>query len=533
MTTTYIPKKTLKIALAAASTASAVYLQPALLHAQTSDLVVTSIASNGELTFADDVVNPDGFEVQWASTLEGPWLTNWDTLSLIKRDGESTTVKVPMFYRVARVREAESFPSAASTGDFVNGGIPDAAKFQLGRLLFFDKILSGNRNISCATCHHSHLALGDGLSLSLGEGATGLGLTRTPGEVSAGVQERVPRNAPHLFNLGATEFTTLFHDGRVSVDASEPSGFAAPESLPDGLDNVLAAQAMFPVTSATEMAGSPGSNPVADLVAAGDVRGVWDRLARRVRSVTGYVPLFINVFPDVATPSDITFVHIANAIAEFEAQAWKTTATPFDRYLDGEPDAMSGAAQRGMRLFYGRARCAQCHSGTFQTDHDFHAIAMPQIGPGKGDGAGAEDFGRERVTGLSEDRYKFRTPSLRNVAITGPWGHDGAFDTLRAVVLHHLDPNASFLTYDPSQAVLPPRPDLDALDLSVFNTRTAPGPLNRWRPILAASELTPVSLTNEELEDLMDFLRALTDPASLDMRRDIPFSVPSGLPVAD
>ena len=77
---------------------------------------------------------------------------------------------------------------------------------------------------------------------------------------------------------------------------------------------------------------------------------------------------------------------------------------------------MSGAARRGMELFYGKAKCATCHSGVLQTDQEFHAIAMPQVGPGKGHGdSGHEDFGRGAVTGDVADRYRFRTPSLRNV----------------------------------------------------------------------------------------------------------------------
>ena len=98
---------------------------------------------------------------------------------------------------------------------------------------------------------------GDGLSLPVGEGALGLGVTRDTGSGDDAVPERVPRNAPPLFNLGAREFTTLFHDGRVEVDPDHGTGFNTPagDDLPTGLDNVLATQAMFPVTSGTEMAG--------------------------------------------------------------------------------------------------------------------------------------------------------------------------------------------------------------------------------------------------------------------------------------
>jgi len=226
----------------------------------------------------------------------------------------------------------------------------------------------------------------------------------------------VPRNSPALFNLGATRLTRLFHDGRV---AGVPGGFLFPagSELPDGLDSALAGQAMFPVTSPTEMAGQPPENEVAEAAAAGDLTEAWALLADRLRVLPDYVSLFGEAYG--IGPDEITFVHAANAIAAHEAAAFRSDDSPFDRYLSGDAAAMSTAAMRGMRLFYGGAGCAVCHAGPFQTDHDFHAIAMPQIGPGKGDGpSGRDDFGRERVTGLAEDRFKFRTPSLRNVALT-------------------------------------------------------------------------------------------------------------------
>ena len=138
-----------------------------------------------------------------------------------------------------------------------------------------------------------------------------------------------------------------------------------------------------------------------------------------------------------------------------------------------------------------------------------------------------EDYGRERVTGYAADRYRFRTPSLRNVVLTGPWGHAGAYNSLRDVVLHHLDPVASLEGYDPAQAVLPPRVDLDAIDFIVHEDAS------RHADIGAANELEPVDLSEQQVEDLLAFLHTLTDPASIDLRVDVPFEVPSGLPVYD
>jgi cytochrome c peroxidase len=434
----------------------------------------------------------------------------------------------------AKEQKTNSFqkllPGPVGNSDYYDGGHPSPAKVELGRLLFFDKILSGNRNISCATCHHSLTDTGDGLSLGVGEGGAGLGMARDTGSGSHSIHERVPRNAPPVFNLGARQFRRMFHDGRVEVHGTEPSGFRSPADtdLPMGLDNVLAAQAMFPVTSPTEMAGQDGENNIATAAVAGNLPGVWELLAARLRANQTYVDLFKMAFEEVESANDITYVHAANAIAAFENKAWRSDNSPFDRYLRKERKAMSPAAKKGMRLFYGRARCNDCHSGKFQTDHRFHAVAMPQIGPGKGDGQdGHEDFGREQVTGNSRDRYTFRTPTLRNVAVTGPWGHDGAYNTLRQMVRHMLKPVPSMHSYDPDQAVLPYRSDLDQIDFLVLEDPAA------MAAIADSCELEPVSLSEGEVDRIMDFLWALTDPASVDLRDDVPGGVPSGLPLAD
>lgn len=425
-------------------------------------------------------------------------------------------------------------PDAPVDEDFYDRGSPDQSKVELGRLLFFDKILSGNMNISCASCHHSLTGTGDGLSLPVGEGGRGLGVTRDLGVGADAVHERVPRNAPPIFNLGAREFTVMFHDGRLEVDPSQPSGFRNPagENLPSGLDNVLAVQAMFPVTSGAEMAGQPGENPIADAAASSNLAGpggVWEQLAERLKGIDGYVRRFMDVY-DLRSPDEITYVHAANAIAAFEASAWRADQSAFDQYLRGDRGALSASQRRGMRVFYRRKKgnCASCHSGPFQTDHSFRAIAMPQIGPGKGDGpSGLEDFGRERVTAEGADRFKFRVPSLRNVALTAPYGHTGSFDTLEAVVLHHFDAVQSLEQYDPGQARMLWRDDLAQKDFVVMGD-----PILRGE-IAAANELAPRVLSEKDLADLLAFLHSLTDPRSMDMRSDVPYEVPSGIPLRE
>jgi len=426
----------------------------------------------------------------------------------------------------------DPLPPPSVDSNFYDNGSPAETKVALGKFLFFDKILSGNQNIACATCHHGLTDTGDGLSLPIGEGARGIGVVRDTGSGSEAVHERVPRNAPPLFTLGAVEIDKLFHDGRVQIDVTQPSGFNTPagNDLPLTLENVLAAQAMFPVTSATEMAGQVGENPIADAAAVGNlagVGGVWPQLADRLRNIPEYVSMFNEVFG--ITAEQITYAHAANAISAFERVVWRADNSPFDRFLRGNKKAMSKSAKKGMRLFYGQAGCSGCHSGTYLTDMEFHAIGMPQIGQGKGHGEyGYEDMGRASVTGDETQRYQFRTPPLRNVALTGPWGHSGAFDTLEGIVRHHFDPEASLDRYDCStEPRLPSRADLDVLDCLVMNDPAL------VMNIKDANELGKINLSEKKIAYLMDFLHALTDLNSVDLRNNVPRRVPSGLSLAD
>ncbi len=413
------------------------------------------------------------------------------------------------------------------------------AKEELGKLLFFDKILSGNKNISCATCHHPLAATSDGLSLPVGEGARGLGVTRDTGSGGDAIHERVPRNSPHIFNLGAMEFTRMFHDGRVEVDDTQPSGFLTPagDDFPLGLDNVLAAQAMFPVTSGTEMAGQAGENKIGKVAAKGKLVRVWKKLAKRLRKIPKYVKLFKKAFPaDIRRKRDITYVHAANAIAAFEASAWRCTNSKFDQFVNSKFyykfKVFSKQELHGAKLFYDKAGCGNCHSGKFQTDHQFHAIGVPQIGAGKGDNLpgytdGHDDFGRERVTNNEGDRFKFRTPTLRQVALTGPWGHDGAYNSLESMVRHHLNPVYALHNYDTNQAILPSIEYLDRYDFIAHSYE------DRRQAIADAIEIEPVELNDKEISALMAFLYTLTDFECIDLRKDVPVSVPSGLPMWD
>jgi cytochrome c peroxidase len=408
---------------------------------------------------------------------------------------------------------------------FANQADVDMRRVMLGQLLFYDPILSGSQEVSCATCHHPRFGTGDGVSLSLGDGATGLGPDRVVDPHNP-PEQRIPRNAPGLFNLGEPEFTVMFHDGRLEADPSLPGGIRTPlgESMAEGFDSVLAAQAMFPVLSADEMAGHYSENAIAQAVRMGHLSlpgGAWDQIAERVANIPAYKSQFDAILGE---GNAITFADIGNVVADFIAFEWRATDSPYDRHLAGE-DALSDAQRRGMELFYGQAGCGTCHVGPFQTDHAFHAIAMPQIGPGKAARfeTHARDEGRMRVTGAAEDAYAFRTPSLRNVAHTAPYGHAGAYRTLEAVVRHHLDPVAALHAYDRSQAILP---TLEGAD----DWRVMDDP-DELAAIAEANRLEPLALTDAEVSDILAFLDALTDPTSLEGRLGIPESVPSGLPI--
>lgn len=287
-----------------------------------------------------------------------------------------------------------------------------------------------------------------------------------------------------------------------------------------GFQSALAAQAMFPVLSPDEMAGHYSENEVSKAVRISRLTqkgGAWDLIARRVADIPEYRERFGKIHPN----EDITFVAIANVIVDFVAYEWRADNSLFDRAMSGDED-LSNEAVQGMKLFYGKARCGTCHSGWFQTDHKFHSIAIPQIGPGKSARFEdhARDDGRLRVTGKVDDAFAFRTPSLRNVTLTGPYGHNGAFASLEQVVRHHLDPLMSLRSYSIEMAVLPEFP-------GVYDDQ----PLDDQEHVqrIAQSNVLPaVHLTDEEVAALLSFLGSLEDQA---IRLGILDDVPSGLAV--
>ncbi|MBD3672541.1 MAG: cytochrome-c peroxidase [Planctomycetaceae bacterium] len=389
---------------------------------------------------------------------------------------------------------------------------------QLGQALFFDRILSGNRDIACATCHHPLLATGDGLAFPVGTGTPTIGALGFFREKGDG-REFVPRNAPEVFNRGSVHWTSQFWDSRIEVSNGvllTPAG----ADLPSGLSTVLAAQAMFPVTSRDEMRGS-----LTDVLSGNELAAIpdqnlpamWEALMIRLLSTDGYPQLFSEAYPNIPE-KDLGFEHAATAIAAFEAEAFGYDDSPFDNYLRGDNEALDDTQKRGAILFYGKANCASCHAGTLLTDQKHYNLGIPQLGPGK-DPATGLDFGRFGITGDPNDLFRFRTPPLRNVTATGPWMHNGAYSDLRDAVKHHLDAVKYLHIYQPQKQLDQPELWETVVDDEETNDL-----------LTEDLDLSPSRLNGRELKDLMAFLESLTAPHLHNrLFLTIPSSVPSGL----
>ena len=386
----------------------------------------------------------------------------------------------------------------------------------LGQALAFDKILSGNRDIACMTCHLPGLATGDGRALPVGQGGKGLGPARTHAEGTF-----IPRNSPPLFNLHRAR--TLFHDGRLERldDGSirNPAGDQVTPQMQRAFEfGAVSAQAMFPVHSRAEMRGA--ENELA-AVPDDDHTEVWARLMDRLAAIPEYRILFERAYPETAL-EDLSFAHASNAIAGFLIAVFTRTETPWDRFLAGDDDQLDAAALRGARAFM-TTGCTSCHETPgFRglPGNEFHNVALAQFGPGMGDGtSGRDDFGRERVTHIPLDRRRFATPALRNVELTAPYGHLGQFKALKGYVEHYADSDARLLGYD--------------IGSNVADQALWPTLMDNFDEILANMDerLRSIRFGEATARDLVAFLHALTDDAARDLRGVIPAGVPSGLPI--
>ena len=383
---------------------------------------------------------------------------------------------------------------------------------KLGQALAFDKILSGNRNISCMTCHLPKFATGDGKSLAVGQGGIGLGPTREPPNGNY-----IPRNAPPLFNLFAMRH--LFWDGRVQIDAANQFHTPAGVQLTSAMQAVLefgpvSALGLFPVTNRAEMRGAPGTD-LGD-VADDDFTGIWAALMQRLGAIPEYRALFTAAYP--GTPfEDMTFAHASNAIGGFIVDQFTFNHSPWDNFLAGDDGALTARQLAGAQTLL-TLKCSICHNGSTFSDEQFHNVALPQLGPGEGNGPTLlDDFGRMNVTGSASDQYLFRTSPLRNVDLTAPYGHDGAIVSLRDFVAHYSESDLKLFGYSPLQ--LEP-------DLRGTIQPTAAAILANRDPLLAG-----VVIPDDLVDQLMDYMHALTDNAARDLSKSVPTRVPSKLPI--
>lgn len=349
-------------------------------------------------------------------------------------------------------------------------------KVELGRLLFFDPILSGERDVSCATCHHPAFAFADGRARSIGAGGTGLGPDRTAGSSSFsgdGIRE-MARNAPTVLNAA------LHGSG---------SGLPSADGLQfwDGRARGLEEQALLPIAARDEMRGDAYPEEVA-----------LDSVLARLRAIPEYVERFGRAFSGASDPSGaMTPETLAMALATYQRELVGRAAR-FDRYVAREVE-LTPVELAGLELFFDRGSCTQCHGGPMFSGFDVQRIGAPQTGPG-GATLPGDDLGREEHSGLVADRRAFAVPSLRNVALTAPYMHSGAFETLEDVVRFYSDD------------MQPRHPAVDDEALSPQLPRN-------------------LGLTSDEIGALVAFLETLTDPGTElapELVR-VPDRVPSGL----
>ncbi|HEX5438276.1 MAG TPA: cytochrome c peroxidase [Gemmatimonadaceae bacterium] len=383
---------------------------------------------------------------------------------------------------------------------------------KLGQALAFDPILSGNHDVSCMTCHLPGFETGDGRSLSIGAGGSGLGPSRTHPD---GVF--IPRNAPPLFDAGALRH--MFWDGRVEADehgqVHTPAGAQFTPAMQRVMEfGAVSAQPMFPPAASTEMRGVSGNELAA--ISADDYTDIWAGLMRRLGAIPEYRKMFEKAYPGTRF-RDMNFAYASNAIAGFLVDKLTFSNTPWDRFLRGQDRALTPQQLEGARSFL-TLKCSVCHTGPTLSDDKFHDVDVAQIGPGQNQGMLLhEDFGRMNVTGDPADRYRFRTSPLRNVELTAPYGHDGAIMTLRDFVAHYSNSDSTLRAYDPSQL----EPDLRSTLVPDVDEIIA-----QRDTLLDGVVLTPALVDN-----LVAYMQALTDPAARDLSRFVPRRVPSGLPV--
>ena len=365
----------------------------------------------------------------------------------------------------------------------------------------------------------------------------GLGRARSDGLPNVG------RHSQSVFNAGLFD-AGLFWDSRIESIGKDVgrngagSGIRTPDSqfnVADPLagDTLPAAQARFPVTVDSEMLGTFMAG------ASGDA--IRDRLAERIGdygagagelSNNNWLAEFQSAFMS-ALPADqlITFDNIALAIAEYQ-RSMVFVDTPWKAYVEGNNNAITEQAKQGALIFFGDATnngangvgCVQCHSGDFFTDEKHHTIAFPQMGPGKGDGAdGDNDFGREQQSALANERFRFRTSTLLNLAATAPYTHAGIYDTLLDATGHYVIPEMILDGFTGRGGVCSVPQFAGHADCATLYPRLriyAAQALNKvLQDRVSDPEFTSPDLSNSPQSDaaiVLAFLDTLTDPCVMD-----------------
>ena len=330
----------------------------------------------------------------------------------------AATVAVFLYMGVGAVAQSKSTLSALPPTPKAPGDNPTTpAKVALGRLLFWDPLLSGPQDVACASCHHPQNGYAEDRDLSLGVTSIGLGKSRhqSPGSKIPIVK----RNSPTLLNI--------------AFSGSDQSGSYDPATAPMFWDmrvKSLEKQALEPLKANEEMRGNTypeGDEAVASVVA-------------KLQANAEYRSLFAGVF---GSAQPVSAENLGRAIAAFE-RTLLANNSPFDRYMRGDRSAMTEEQVSGMQRFE-RVGCIKCHNGPMFSDYKLHVMGVPDNPalPASDDGA--------------QNTYAFRTPTLRNLNFTGPYEHNGMFRTLSAVVGFYEDarggrsrnPNVSSEKLDP------------------------------------------------------------------------------------
>jgi cytochrome c peroxidase len=295
-------------------------------------------------------------------------------------------------------------------------------QFELGKKLFGERLLSGNKRISCQSCHNPEKGTSDGFPMSQTENGKGI----------------LRRNAPHLFNAGMGQKKNMFWDGRVQYDFAKKI-FTTPEpdlngvkpklsDISNAMKSALAAQALFPMVTSNEMRGAAGENEIAD---AKSNQEAWSLLTGRIKKQTEYQALIKKSYPEVNFEK-INIGHLTEAIAVFEKEAFQSTEAPVQKYLRGENSALTNQQKRGFVIFMNK--CMSCHSGNeFGNNELFSSVSAPEWGQAPLH----SDLGRAEISKNPEQNFFFKTPSLLNVSLTAPYMHNGAYQTLSEVIEHY------------------------------------------------------------------------------------------------